>query len=157
MGHLGPANVRRDFKGMVERCADCGFDLASGLVEVVPTAHYMMGGVVFAPDCTTALTGLFAAGEDTGGAHGANRLGGNRVANSTVFGGIAGETMAAWLAEHPDRRVADATAIGRAVSDCEAPFRETPGDLEAIRESLADCMWNDVGILRTANGLQRAL
>ena len=45
MSHLGPDNVRRLFKGMVERCADCGFDLAGDLVEVVPTAHYMMGGV----------------------------------------------------------------------------------------------------------------
>jgi len=156
MAHLGADNVRRQFKGMVERCADCGFDLGDR-VEVVPTAHYMMGGVEFAADCTTALRGLFVAGEDSGGVHGANRLGGNGVANSTVFGGIAGETMAAWLAENPDRHVADATAIERAVSDCETPFRETPGDLEAIRESLADCMWNDVGILRTANGLQRAL
>ena len=53
MGHLGPENVRRGFKGMVERCADCGFDLAAGRVEVVPTAHYMMGGVVFGADCAT--------------------------------------------------------------------------------------------------------
>src|SRR5206468_11489874 len=51
MHHLGPDNVRRQFKGMVERCADCGFDLAGGRVEVVPTAHYMMGGVVFNVDC----------------------------------------------------------------------------------------------------------
>ena len=94
MGHLGPDNVRRQFKGMVERCADCGFDLAAGRVEVVPTAHYMMGGVEFAPDCTTERHGLFVAGEDSGGVHGANRLGGNGVANSTVFGGIAGDTMA---------------------------------------------------------------
>ena len=50
MAHLGADNVRRQFKGMVERCADCGFDLAGGQVEVVPTAHYMMGGVVFRPD-----------------------------------------------------------------------------------------------------------
>src|SRR5215470_701677 len=50
MAHLGPENVRRQFKGMVERCADCGYDLAGGRVEVVPTAHYMMGGVEFAPD-----------------------------------------------------------------------------------------------------------
>jgi fumarate reductase flavoprotein subunit len=98
MGHLGPENVRAQFKGMVERCADCGFDLVGGRVEVVPTAHYMMGGVEFDADCTTALAGLFAAGEDTGGVHGANRLGGNGVANSTVFGGIAGESAAAWLA-----------------------------------------------------------
>src|ERR1051325_2690088 len=99
MGHLGPANVRRDFKGMVERCADCGFDLAGGRVEVIPTAHYMMGGVVFAPDCSTEMPGLYAAGEDTGGVHGANRLGGNGVANSTVFGGLAGDAMAAALRE----------------------------------------------------------
>src|SRR5206468_7360651 len=91
---LGPDNMRREFKGMVERCADCGFDLAGGLVEVIPTAHYMMGGVVFDLDCATAMPGLYAAGEDTGGVHGANRLGGNGVANSTVFGGIAGAAMA---------------------------------------------------------------
>src|SRR5262245_10725547 len=96
MGHLGPERVRAEFKGMVERCADCGFDLAGGLVEVVPTAHYMMGGVVFRGDCGTELPGLFAAGEDTGGVHGANRLGGNGVANSTVFGGIAGDAIAPW-------------------------------------------------------------
>src|SRR5439155_12231143 len=93
MAHLGSANVCREFKGMVERCADCGFDLAAGRVEVIPTAHYMMGGLVFAPDCTTPLPRLYAAGEDTGGVHGANRLGGNGVANSTVFGGIAGDAM----------------------------------------------------------------
>src|SRR6185437_15532538 len=111
MSHLGAANVARQFKGMVERCADCGFDLAGGLVEVVPTAHYMMGGVVFEADCRTALTGLFAAGEDTGGVHGANRLGGNGVANSTVFGGIAGDSMAAWTRLHGRWRDADEAAI----------------------------------------------
>src|SRR5205814_6897488 len=45
MAHLGAERVRKEFKGMVERCADCGFDLAGGLVEVVPAAHYTMGGV----------------------------------------------------------------------------------------------------------------
>src|SRR6185295_11300213 len=69
MSHLGAERVAREFKGMVERCADCGFDLAGGMVEVVPTAHYMMGGVEFASDCTTALPGLFVAGEDSGGVH----------------------------------------------------------------------------------------
>src|SRR6185369_7902133 len=91
MAHLGPDRVAREFKGMVERCADCGFDLAGGLVEVVPTAHYMMGGVEVRGDCSTALPGLFVAGEDSGGVHGANRLGGNGVANSTGFGAVAGD------------------------------------------------------------------
>jgi fumarate reductase flavoprotein subunit len=156
MHHLGPDNVRRMFKGMVERCADCGFDLAGGLVEVVPTAHYMMGGVVFDADCTTQLPGLFAAGEDTGGVHGANRLGGNGVANSTVFGGIAGESMAAWVGGHPQHREPDMAAIERSIAAHEAPFSLAAGDVEAIREALYECMWDDVGILRTADGLRRA-
>ncbi len=156
MHHLGPDNVRRMFKGMVERCADCGFDLAGGLVEVVPTAHYMMGGVVFDADCTTQLPGLFAAGEDTGGVHGANRLGGNGVANSTVFGGIAGESMAAWVGGHPRHREPDMAAIGRSIAEHEVPFSLPAGDVEAIREALYECMWDDVGILRTADGLRRA-
>jgi fumarate reductase flavoprotein subunit len=157
MSHLGPENVRKQFKGMVERCGDCGFDLAGGLVEVVPTAHYMMGGVVFKADCSTALTGLFAAGEDTGGVHGANRLGGNGVANSTVFGGIAGDSMAAWVKAQGRMREPDEAAISRSIDWHLAPFAHAPGNLEAIREALFDCMWQDVGILRTAEGLQRAL
>ncbi|HMM51623.1 MAG TPA: FAD-binding protein [Burkholderiaceae bacterium] len=156
MHHLGPDNVRRMFKGMVERCADCGFDLAGGLVEVVPTAHYMMGGVLFGVDCTTQLAGLFAAGEDTGGVHGANRLGGNGVANSTVFGGIAGDSMAAWVAGHPALREPDPAAIERSIAEHEAPLAIAPGSIEEIREALYDCMWNDVGILRDAEGLARA-
>src|SRR5688500_2819116 len=108
MGHLGRETVRKLFKGMVERCEDCGFDLAGGLVEVVPTAHYMMGGVTFNTDCTGDLPGLFIAGEDSGGVHGANRLGGNGVANSTVFGGIAGESMPRWLAANGGHRDPDA-------------------------------------------------
>ena len=157
MHHLGVDSVRQQFKGMVERCADCGFDLAGGRVEVVPTAHYMMGGVVFAADCTTPLPALFAAGEDTGGVHGANRLGGNGVANSTVFGGIAGDTIAAWVRREGAWRSPDDAAIAAAIARHEAPFTLPAGNLETVREALFDCMWDDVGILRTAESLQRGL
>src|ERR1700686_3464374 len=137
MGHLGPANVRRDFKEMVERCAGCGFDLAGGRVEVIPTAHYMMGGVVFAPDCATPMPRLFAAGEDTGGVHGANRLGGNGVANSTVFGAIAGDAMAAWVGREGSFRASDERAVEDAIERAERPFhRGEASDLEEIRERL---------------------
>src|SRR5216110_2075178 len=148
MAHLGPERVRREFKGMVERCADCGFDLAGGLVEVVPTAHYMMGGVEFAAECTTSLRGLFVAGEDSGGVHGANRLGGNGVANSTVFGAVAGDSMAPWVQQHG--RFADPLQIDEAIARCERPLRAGKGDLEAIREGLYDTMWERVGIIRDA-------
>ena len=160
MRHLDPKLVRRQFKGMVERCHDVGFDLVSGLVEVVPTAHYMMGGVVFDPDCKTELPGLFAAGEDTGGVHGANRLGGNGVANSTVFGGVAGDTMALFVANEgefadPDQAVLDAT-LGQVL----APFSRAgrgAGDINAIRDKLYDLMWDDAGIIRNRDSLDRTL
>jgi fumarate reductase flavoprotein subunit len=160
MKHLGPDNVRRQFKGMVERCADCGFDLAGGRVEVIPTAHYMMGGVRFGPDCRTALPGLYAAGEDTGGVHGANRLGGNGVANSTVFGSIAGESLARGLAGET-LRAPDEGAIEAAAAAAGAPFGKAAGhsgagDLGAIRERLYDVMWEDAGIVRDEAGLARA-
>ena len=157
MHHLGPDQVRRQFKGMVERCADCGFDLAGGRVEVVPTAHYMMGGLVFAPDTTTPLPALFAAGEDTGGVHGANRLGGNGVANSTVFGGIAGDTMADWVRREGTWRDPDEAAIAASVAWHDAPLQVAAGSLEGIRESLYDTMWTDVGILRSTDSLRRGL
>lgn len=157
MAHLGPDHVRKQFKGMVERCADCGFDLAGGQVEVVPTAHYMMGGLVFKPDCQTELSGLFAAGEDTGGVHGANRLGGNGVANSTVFGGIAGERMAAWVIESGQWHAHDEAAVQHSVEQHLQPLGKAWQSLEPVREALFDCMWNDVGILRDAAGLARAL
>jgi fumarate reductase flavoprotein subunit len=161
MAHLGPQRVARDFKGMVERCADCGFDLAGGLVEVVPTAHYMMGGVEFNLDCTTELPGLFVAGEDAGGVHGANRLGGNGVANSTVFGGVAGETMAAWV-KREGLRDPDQAAIVAGLARCEPKAAagaagSAPSALEALRERLYDVMWQRVGIIRDADGLASAM
>jgi fumarate reductase flavoprotein subunit len=156
MAHLGRERVAREFKGMVERCADCGFDLAGGLVEVVPTAHYMMGGVEFRGDCSTALEGLFVAGEDSGGVHGANRLGGNGVANSTVFGAVAGDVMAKWV-YHRRLEEPDAAAIEAARAACESPFgKKMSGSLEPIREELYDIMWEKVGIIRDAGGLQEA-
>ncbi len=155
MGHLGPDRVRREFKGMVERCADCGFDLAGGLVEVVPTAHYMMGGVEFASDCSTALVGLYVAGEDSGGVHGANRLGGNGVANSTVFGAVAGDSMAAFIG-NPGFQEPDQTAIDEAIGRCERPLGQKPANLEALRERLYDVMWEKVGIIREARGMAEA-
>jgi len=157
MDHLGPDNVRREFKGMVERCADCGFDLAGGLVEVVPTAHYFMGGLVCGVDTATELPGLFVAGEDAGGVHGANRLGGNGVANSTVYGGIAGETMAAWLAADAAHRAPDEAMLAAEVARAELPFAGKGGDLNRLRESLLDTMWDDVGVIRDAAGLRRGL
>jgi fumarate reductase flavoprotein subunit len=156
MAHLGQDKVRAQFKGMVDRCADCGFDLAAGRVEVVPTAHYMMGGVRFNHDCSTALPGLFAAGEDTGGVHGANRLGGNGVANSTVFGGIAGEQMARFLQDAPPAAEPDAQGLSKRIAYWRQPLGRADNGRSALRQQLQDLMWQKVGIFRRQDGLEQA-
>ncbi|WP_024577380.1 MULTISPECIES: FAD-binding protein [unclassified Afipia] len=157
MSHLGPKDVAKKFKGMVDRCRDCGFDLAGGLVEVVPTAHYFMGGLVCNADTSTEMPGLFVAGEDASGMHGANRLGGNGVANSTVFGGIAGDTMPAWLAKNPGHRTANEEVLLAEIERAQRPFGKKPGDLNKLREKLLDLMWEDVGVTRDEDSLNRAL
>jgi fumarate reductase flavoprotein subunit len=157
VSHLGAAFVEANFRGMVKRCRDFGRDLARGPVEVGPTTHFMMGGVVIDPCCRTAVDGLFAAGEDAGGVHGANRLGGNGVAESTVFGGIAGDVMAEAIvgrpAPAPARAPAEA-AIARAV----APLgRPAGGDLYGAQRALREVMWDRVGLVRDGAGLGQAL
>ncbi len=91
--------------------------------------------------------------------HGANRLGGNGVANSTVFGGIAGDTIAAWLAARA--RVARArrrsARVGaRARRGAVFGLRADPGALESMRERLYGLMWDDAGIVRDRASLARA-
>jgi len=156
MKHLEPDHVRKSFKGMVERCADCGFDLVSGLVEVVPTAHYMMGGIEFEVDCSTAMPGLYAAGEDTGGVHGANRLGGNGVANSTVFGGIAGDTIGASAKPGAAIPEPDQSVIEETIALCRQPLDRPAGRIDDVRTELWEHMWEDAGIIRDADSLGRA-
>jgi fumarate reductase flavoprotein subunit len=157
MSHLGPEMVAKKFKGMVDRCRDCGFDLAGSVVEVVPTAHYLMGGIVCSADTSTSLPGLYVAGEDAGGVHGANRLGGNGVANSTVFGGIAGDVMPRWVAANPAFRQVDEALLAGEIDRALHPFRQPPGDINALRAALLDAMWDDVGVVRDAAGLERGL
>jgi len=149
--HLGEKFLMENFPGMVERCADHGFDLLHDRVEVSPSAHYQMGGVRIDADCRTNLEGLFAAGEDAGGAHGANRLGGNGVADSIVFGGRAGDAMADYVlgSDVPRARV-DAERWSRTSRDRgESPF--------ALRGELEDVMWESAGVVRSGARLRSAL
>ncbi|MBY5933547.1 FAD-binding protein [Tateyamaria omphalii] len=156
MSHLGPDWVAQKFKGMVKRCADSGFDLAAGKVEVVPTAHYFMGGVVVDVDTRTAMEGLYVAGEDAGGAHGSNRLGGNGVANSTVYGGIAGDTMGRDVA-HMTLRDPDEDVLAAEFERATYPLTRTPDLIMPLRKQLQDLMWEEVGVMRTEAGMTRGL
>jgi fumarate reductase flavoprotein subunit len=157
VSHLGAEFVERAFRGMVRRCRDFGRDLARGPVEVFPTAHFMMGGVVIDPACRTAVDGLFAAGEDTGGVHGANRLGGNGVAESTVFGGIAGDVMAEFVAGRAWPRLSEAGLAEAARPFLAPPVGDGSADLYALQRELRETMWEHAGLVRDRGGLETAL
>jgi fumarate reductase flavoprotein subunit len=157
VSHLGADVVERNFRGMVKRCRDFGRDLARQPVEVAPTTHFMMGGVVIDPTCRTEIEGLFAAGEDAGGIHGANRLGGNGVADSTVFGGIAGDVMAEFVVGRPLPRV-DLPGLVATARALAAPLgRACSVDLYALQRELREIMWDRAGLVRDAEGLDAAL
>lgn len=157
VSHLGADFVRRTFPGMARRCAEVGYDLTTGPVEVTPTAHFHMGGVRIDADCTSNLAGLLVAGEDAGGVHGANRLGGNGVAESTVFGALAGEHAAKLISQMALAAV-DADELAAARAQALAPLGRARGeDPFALRTAIQDEMWEHAGLVRDAIGLQQAV
>jgi len=156
ISHLGSEEVERRFAGMVARTRQIGSDLAHGPVVVSPTAHYHMGGAIIDRDCFTRIPGLLVAGEDAGGVHGANRLGGNGVADSTVYGARAGDTAAVLAPERshgrPDPASVEAS-FGRALEPLSreegiAPF--------GLTRRLKGAMWEGCGVVRDRDGLLEA-
>jgi succinate dehydrogenase / fumarate reductase flavoprotein subunit len=101
ISHRDQAFIEERLPRMYERFADLGVDMAEEPVEVAPTSHYGMGGVVVDDDGRTDLAGLYAVGETIAGVHGANRLGGNSLAETLVFGRRAGAAVAASLPAEP--------------------------------------------------------
>jgi succinate dehydrogenase / fumarate reductase flavoprotein subunit/fumarate reductase flavoprotein subunit len=154
--HLGAEFVEKNFAGMRERCLRLGSDLARERVEVSPTAHFNMGGIRIDRDGFTNLEGLFAAGEDAAGVHGANRLGGNGVAESTVYGARAGETIARWVkGRSPGEPRPE--AIGSAQAAAERFLQNGPGENAwELRDALGKTMWEQAGIMRHGQKLTQA-
>ncbi|MFH1241841.1 MAG: FAD-binding protein [Pseudomonadota bacterium] len=155
--HLGARFVEEKFPGMVERVRDIGKDLARERVEVTPTAHYQMGGTTIDIWCRSSSKGLLVAGEDAGGTHGANRLGGNGICDSTVYGRRTGD-MAAELAlqEH-------LVPYGEAQAEeirmrWLRPFILDSGEnIYPIRDDIENLMWENVGLVRTGNKIKEAI
>jgi succinate dehydrogenase/fumarate reductase flavoprotein subunit len=156
ISHLGEAEIERRFGQMLARTRLIGADLATGPVQVSPTAHFHMGGVVIDRDCVTSIGGLLVAGEDSGGAHGANRLGGNGVAESTVFGARSGET-AAEVARNRALYMPDPQLVAASVDRACAPLLREAGPAPfGLTDRLKEGMWTHCGVVRTREGLLEA-
>lgn len=133
-------------------------DITAEPMEIGPTCHYVMGGVEVDPDTQqSAVPGLYAAGEVSGGMHGSNRLGGNSLSDLLVFGKRAGEDAAAYAASGARPAIAEAD-VKAAQASALAPFEVEGGENPyTIQHDLQQSMNDLVGIIRTASELEASL
>jgi succinate dehydrogenase flavoprotein subunit len=132
-------------------------DISAQAMEVAPTAHYSMGGIVVDPAThATEIEGLFAAGEVTAGLHGANRLGGNSLSETIVFGGRVGEA-AAGLSRSRDAQLRSRKVVKEAIDDLDS-LMHTGGEIvRPVQRALRNLMWERCGVVRSEDGIDRAL
>ncbi len=132
-------------------------DISREPMEVAPTAHYTMGGIVVDPEThATDVVGLYAAGECVGGLHGANRLGGNSLGEALISGRRAGEAAAAFgLGSEVLAR--SRRAIDEGLDDLDALTRPGSELARPLQRRLRDVMWERCGVVRDESGLRAGL
>src|SRR5579885_2411333 len=155
-----PEHIKKKLPSMYHQFKQLAdIDITKEPMEVGPTTHYMMGGVlVDAETQMSTVPGLFAAGECAAGLHGANRLGGNSLSDLLVFGKRAGEFSAKFAKQHGAPAI-DEKQIAAAASAALAPFERGAGaeNPYQIQSQLQECMQNLVGIVRTESEMRQAL
>jgi succinate dehydrogenase / fumarate reductase flavoprotein subunit len=159
ISHKPPEYVKTKLPSMYHQFKELAdVDITKGPMEVGPTCHYVMGGILVDAETTaSSLPGLFAAGEAAAGLHGANRLGGNSLSDLMVFGRRAGQAAAAFAAKNPAGRL-DAEQIGDAERDILAPFDRSDGENPyTVHRDLQKVMQSLVGIFRTEEDLTTAI
>ncbi|MDE1856518.1 MAG: FAD-binding protein [Candidatus Micrarchaeota archaeon] len=130
-------------------------DISKQRMEVAPTAHYTMGGVDVSIKGETSIKGLYAVGETVGQVHGANRLGGNSLLETVVFGRIVGREAAA-LAKRQDFVEIDRKRALEEIAKVDRFFGKG-GKPEDIRDEVRRAMWDHAGIARDRKTLAAGL
>jgi succinate dehydrogenase flavoprotein subunit len=158
-GHLGAEFVEKNFPGMCERCRQFKYDLARNPVPVAPSAHYIMGGAAIDKDGRASLRRLFVAGEDSGGVHGGNRLGGNGICDSCVYGRQTGKALAEFLRKEKGKTPETMPGLAeRLMKRYTVPLERTSGPRPfELRDRLRECNWNLVGVVRKEPDLSLAV
>jgi succinate dehydrogenase / fumarate reductase, flavoprotein subunit len=134
-----------------------GIDISKEPMEVAPTAHYSMGGIVVDPEThATDVPGLFAAGECAAGLHGANRLGGNSLSDIVVFGRRAGSAAARFASGVDGIQVSD-DVVARAGHTLDETVHDGATTPQKVEAELHAAMWEDCGVVRDEEGLRRGL
>lgn len=148
--HLPARTIEERLPVMLEQFLKYGVDIRTEPMEVAPTAHHMMGGLRIDPYSQTTLPGLYACGEVAGGLHGANRLGGNALAETQVFGTRAGASAGTTVEREiktPDDQVASAVSMLEGFISGDILPDKVKGEVQRI-------MWNGAGIFRNKAALE---
>lgn len=155
-----PEFIRKRLPSMYHQFKELAdVDITAEPMEIGPTCHYVMGGVeVDADTQESAVTGLYAVGECSGGMHGSNRLGGNSLGDLLVFGKRAGEAASAYAAGLASRPAVSEDDVAAAKASALAPFEVEGGENPySIQQDLQQSMNDLVGIIRTASELEASL
>ena len=155
ISHLDDDYIDEKLETMVLQFENVGVDIKHGPIEVAPTAHHFMGGLKINPDASSSLKNLFGAGEVCGGVHGANRLGGNALADTQVFGKIAG-VSASEAAKSTEMKTND-EQVQEEASRIESLIKEGSIKPQEFKENIKNLMWEKVAIVREEKTLNEAL
>jgi fumarate reductase (CoM/CoB) subunit A len=155
VSHLDPELIEEKLETMLLQFLDVGVDIRNQAMEVAPTAHHFMGGVKINPECETTIKNLYAAGEVAGGVHGANRLGGNALAETQVFGRRAGESAAKNAVENEQK--GNEASVELEEERIAGLFKKGNVRPHELKADLMEIMWENVAIIRNESGLKLAL
>jgi len=132
-------------------------DISSEPMEVAPTSHYSMGGILVEPEThATDVEGLYAAGETTAGLHGANRLGGNSLSETLIFGRRSGDAAAAFSLSS-DMQLRSRAAIKEAIDELSSSIHEGDEFARPLQRAVRDTMWENCGVVRDEERLEKGL
>ena len=164
ISHLDDDYIDEKLETMVLQFENVGVDIKHEPIEVAPTAHHFMGGLKINTDASTSLENLFGAGEVCGGVHGANRLGGNALADTQVFGKIAGES-ASKAAKQTDLKTNEEMVekktneemVEKEASRIEGIIKKGTIKPQEFKNRIKKLMWEKVAIVRDEKTLNEAL
>ncbi len=155
ISHLDDDYIDEKLETMVLQFENVGVDIKHGPIEVAPTAHHFMGGLKIDTDGSTSLKNLFGAGEVCGGVHGANRLGGNALADTQVFGKISGES-ASEACKNTELKT-DEEQVNKEASRIESLIKDGSIKPKEFKNRIKKLMWEKVSIVRDEKTLNEAL
>ncbi len=160
ISHRDDEYIRERLPSMVERFQSLGVDITEEPMEVAPTAHYSMGGVdIDFSTGETGVPGLYAVGETVAGVHGANRLGGNSLAETVAIGKLVGEHVAEQVEDTAPAVTDGQRALAQREFHALAELADSDGEVTAreLLADLGDILWEHAGILRDETSLREGL